>query len=517
MAKDDAVRSGYLSEEDKQRFTLLAGVLGAVFFFLQFLVPMVAMFAVMPAVMFDWRITRFEIDGSALYHGQVHLVETTLSAGAGSEGASHGRLVRLGPERIEEVAPLEGWTPRLLAQGDRLWLVSSDRMAVLEDERLRTLSVAEPLGDTCRPFLLDGAPAVLERRPDRVRLLRWDQGTWREVGPVAGVRDVCSVQALDTERGPLLLREDGDSLYSTWLTADDREWTVALSSPDRWRLLEQDDVPTVVSLDRHGLLRIVRLERDRWTQAVHEQVSQGGIGGEVAAFETSAGGPLTVVSQGFPGSLRVRSWDGHRLIEAGRYGRTSFFPGGMGLFMFLPHLGSMAMSLVLAVILAALMRRHRVTTHEYEGRVVAQASLTRRALAQLVDGAILGLPFALVFWSFFSDFETIAEEGPAFPVRLFLKMAAAMAWTVLALAGLAVTEGLWGWTPGKLVTGIRVVGTDLRPCGIGRAIVRNLLKAVDGFFNFLIGILMVAFTPQWQRLGDMAARTIVIRPGPRHG
>jgi len=33
----------------------------------------------------------------------------------------------------------------------------------------------------------------------------------------------------------------------------------------------------------------------------------------------------------------------------------------------------------------------------------------------------------------------------------------------------------------------------------------------DGFFNFMIGILLVAFTDDWQRVGDMAARTIVIR------
>jgi len=41
--------------------------------------------------------------------------------------------------------------------------------------------------------------------------------------------------------------------------------------------------------------------------------------------------------------------------------------------------------------------------------------------------------------------------------------------------------------------------------------VRNVLKLADGLFNFLIGMLMVAYTPDWQRLGDMAARTIVIR------
>ena len=35
--------------------------------------------------------------------------------------------------------------------------------------------------------------------------------------------------------------------------------------------------------------------------------------------------------------------------------------------------------------------------------------------------------------------------------------------------------------------GIRVVGTDLQPCGFGRALLRNFLAFVDGFFNFLVG------------------------------
>jgi uncharacterized RDD family membrane protein YckC len=80
----------------------------------------------------------------------------------------------------------------------------------------------------------------------------------------------------------------------------------------------------------------------------------------------------------------------------------------------------------------------------------------------------------------------------------------------LVFVAFAVSEGFWGVTPGKWLVSIRVVGTDLRPCGFGRALLRNVLKLVDGFFNFLVGVLLIAFTPEWQRLGDLAARTIVI-------
>jgi uncharacterized RDD family membrane protein YckC len=42
------------------------------------------------------------------------------------------------------------------------------------------------------------------------------------------------------------------------------------------------------------------------------------------------------------------------------------------------------------------------------------------------------------------------------------------------------------------------------------ALVRNLLMFVDGFFNFMVGILVVALNEHWQRVGDMAARTVVV-------
>ncbi len=54
------------------------------------------------------------------------------------------------------------------------------------------------------------------------------------------------------------------------------------------------------------------------------------------------------------------------------------------------------------------------------------------------------------------------------------------------------------------------MGTDLMPCGFGRAFVRNILKFVDGFFNFMVGVMVAALSHNWQRVGDMAARTVVV-------
>lgn len=78
-------------------------------------------------------------------------------------------------------------------------------------------------------------------------------------------------------------------------------------------------------------------------------------------------------------------------------------------------------------------------------------------------------------------------------------------------AGVAAdVEGRWGLPPGKALVGIRTLGTDLQPCGFGRALLRNVLTVVDGFFNFLVGLMLAAPTEQWQRVGDLVARTVVV-------
>jgi uncharacterized RDD family membrane protein YckC len=36
---------------------------------------------------------------------------------------------------------------------------------------------------------------------------------------------------------------------------------------------------------------------------------------------------------------------------------------------------------------------------------------------------------------------------------------------------------------------------------------------VDGFFNFMMGTMVAALSENWQRVGDMAARTVVVEAG----
>lgn len=73
----------------------------------------------------------------------------------------------------------------------------------------------------------------------------------------------------------------------------------------------------------------------------------------------------------------------------------------------------------------------------------------------------------------------------------------------------------WHWrgrTPGKRALGLRVVdaeGLKLQPAQI---VLRNLLRAVDFLpAGYLLGGLACSLHPRHQRLGDLAANTVVIR------
>lgn len=69
-----------------------------------------------------------------------------------------------------------------------------------------------------------------------------------------------------------------------------------------------------------------------------------------------------------------------------------------------------------------------------------------------------------------------------------------------------------GRTPGKRWTGLRVVKVDGRPVDFRSSAVRNLLRIVDALPGiYLVAIITVFVSKRNQRLGDLAAGTLVVR------
>lgn len=72
-------------------------------------------------------------------------------------------------------------------------------------------------------------------------------------------------------------------------------------------------------------------------------------------------------------------------------------------------------------------------------------------------------------------------------------------------------EGSRGQTVGKMITKIKVVGEDGKPIDMNQALIRNLLRIIDGLFAYLVGAILIWRSDKKQRLGDSLAKTVVIR------
>jgi uncharacterized RDD family membrane protein YckC len=75
--------------------------------------------------------------------------------------------------------------------------------------------------------------------------------------------------------------------------------------------------------------------------------------------------------------------------------------------------------------------------------------------------------------------------------------------------------GKHGATPGKRLVGLKVVQATGSPITLGQAIVRNFLRFIDGWpfyilFTYGVGLASCLASRRFQRLGDLAAGTVVI-------
>jgi uncharacterized RDD family membrane protein YckC len=73
-------------------------------------------------------------------------------------------------------------------------------------------------------------------------------------------------------------------------------------------------------------------------------------------------------------------------------------------------------------------------------------------------------------------------------------------------------EGTSGQTIGKKFTHIKVIKENGSKCDFGSALVRNILRIIDHLpFLYILGIILIVVTEKKQRLGDMLAKTIVVK------
>jgi uncharacterized RDD family membrane protein YckC len=149
-------------------------------------------------------------------------------------------------------------------------------------------------------------------------------------------------------------------------------------------------------------------------------------------------------------------------------------------------------------------RRLEITTADAVSFSVHLATPIARALALGVDVmVILGIQSIL---------QGLFHVLVVFDEDLFVGLLT-LTFFVLTFAYFILTEWKFaGQTFGKRVLGLRVIDSRARRLAGSQVVVRNLFRVIDMFpFFYALGGLCSLFSPKFQRTGDLAAGTLVIR------
>ena len=105
---------------------------------------------------------------------------------------------------------------------------------------------------------------------------------------------------------------------------------------------------------------------------------------------------------------------------------------------------------------------------------------------------------------------------------------------LVAITGIAIFALIWGYymvfeitmngqSPGKRALGLRVIKAQGYPISFSDSAIRNLVRIIDFLpFFYGTGLVVMLFNENWQRLGDLAAGTLVVKenavasPNPVH-
>jgi uncharacterized RDD family membrane protein YckC len=139
------------------------------------------------------------------------------------------------------------------------------------------------------------------------------------------------------------------------------------------------------------------------------------------------------------------------------------------------------------------------------------AGIGSRFIAILVDSLIwfAGILVLVVLLVLFPmNIAAFSEKSAEWAFAIILFIIFLLNWGYFTLF-----EAFWnGRTPGKRVARIRVIQRSGRSIGLLESMARNLVRYVDQFpFFYAVGVIAIFCTRQHQRLGDLAAGTLVVR------
>jgi uncharacterized RDD family membrane protein YckC len=512
---DNAAKAGWVSPDAKRRFSLQAILVGGVFLFIQLAVPMVHSVRVFSRVMHHQHVIA-EAGSAVTYADHVWFIERVSKLG--ETGSNHLANV----SKDNDGCPIVGLEvpikSRLLAaDGPRLWVLGERTLAYYEAGQLTT-SPSGPPNWPSLPFEYGGHPAFFDWNwgSDEIRMLSLEYEGWHAVvgrswkasSRLASLPVTWAV--LPADSGFDVFMQFGQELRWRHIGAGDGledplAWESVSSSAKHWAAVRLGDESVVVLPTQDGLFdrRVSLLHRIDAGWVVKDVIQEATLR-SVGAIASGSDSMDLVLSQ--PDGVEtlalsagaVQTRHKHAQALAPPFDLRSMI--GMAMFGFIP-------ALLAAALIGHLMRRDRTGILAGE-RPLRFASLLRRGFAYGIDHSPVSIIAFVQAWHVLRiPPETLTQAQLRGPFVLALEV-----W-IGTLLVTSTMEGRWGVTPGKWLLGIRAV--DIKSgdvCGFWRALLRRVLQLLDGSLGFFVGIFTVAFTPNWQRIGDLAAKTVVIRP-----
>lgn len=139
------------------------------------------------------------------------------------------------------------------------------------------------------------------------------------------------------------------------------------------------------------------------------------------------------------------------------------------------------------------------------------AGVGSRFIALLIDGLIWFAGLLVLFFLtmiFMPAIRAASDISEKWAVAIVIFILFLLNWGYFTLF-----EAFWnGQTPGKRIAKIRVIQRTGRPIGIFESMARNFVRYIDWLPSFYVaGVITMFATKQHQRLGDLAAGTLVVR------
>ena len=128
--------------------------------------------------------------------------------------------------------------------------------------------------------------------------------------------------------------------------------------------------------------------------------------------------------------------------------------------------------------------------------------LGRRFFASFIDYALISI-FFLVYAKFFGH---LNEDGEL-SLSGFQNFVPLFFWFIY----LVVVESLASATLGHFVMGVKVIGINEKRITFNQSLKRHLLDFIDFSFAGIVAIISISNSKEHQRLGDLWAKTIVVK------